>query len=121
MRRLVQLLAPCLLLCGCFGPGEGLEVPEDEIYFPVGLSLDSASRHLFVVSSDFDLQFNGGAVQSYDLDALRAKLPKTCASEQDCGGLDCEDGLCRTEGGSGSPCGELGERRPDELVLFPGL
>ena len=70
MRRLIQLVIPCVLLSGCFGPGEGVEVPLDQIYFPVGLALDRDASgakgpdHLFVVSSDFDLQYNGGAVQS---------------------------------------------------------
>jgi len=74
MRRLIKLVIPCVLLSGCFGPGEGVEVPQDEIYFPVGLAVDKDANHLFVVSSDFDLQYNGGAVQSYDLNALAAAL-----------------------------------------------
>jgi hypothetical protein len=121
MRRLLQLIAPCLFLGACFGPGEGLEVPEDEIYFPVGLSMDSAGEHLFVVSSDFDLQYSGGAIQSYDLDELREQLPTTCASEQDCeGGEVCEGGLCATGSGADTTaCGELGEHRDDELLLYP--
>src|SRR5215217_5704545 len=90
MRRLIQLIIPCVLLSGCFGPGEGVEVPKDEIYFPVGLALsrdgnaDEAPDYLFVVSSDFDLQYNGGAVQSYDLNALSEELPARCVVDADC-------------------------------------
>src|SRR4051812_41724747 len=94
MRRLFQLLIPCVLLCGCFGPGEGVEVPQDQIYFPVGLALGRRAAHddvaaesagyLYVVSSDFDLQYNGGAVQSYDLDKLQGDLPELCNVDKDC-------------------------------------
>ncbi|HXK17532.1 MAG TPA: hypothetical protein VNG33_07010, partial [Polyangiaceae bacterium] len=88
MRRLLKLLIPCVFLSGCFGTGEGVEVPPDQIYFPVGLALDKDARHLFVVSSDFDLQYNGGAVQSYDLDRLHGALPRLCASDADCVSVD---------------------------------
>jgi DNA-binding beta-propeller fold protein YncE len=99
MPRLVQLLVPCALLCGCFGPGEGLEVPKHQIYFPTGLALDRDANYLYVVSSDFDLQYNGGAIQSYHLPSLEENL------------LDEE---------SAEPCGELGERDPADKLLYPG-
>ncbi len=112
MRRLLQLVIPCVLLSGCFGPGEGVEVPQDQIYFPVGLALDKDAKHLFVVSSDFDLQYNGGAVQSYDLDKLHDKqLPQFCAADAECGAGACEAGLCAC------PHGERGE---SDRLLYPG-
>jgi sugar lactone lactonase YvrE len=74
MRRLLSTVISCVLLSGCFGPSEGVEVPQDQIYFPVGLALDSDASHLYVVSSDFDLQYNGGAVQSYRLDDLESRI-----------------------------------------------
>ena len=120
MRRLLQLFIPCVLLSGCFGPGEGVEVPQDQIYFPVGLALDGDARHLFVVSSDFDLQYNGGAVQSYDLDELEAALPTTCNDDADCVGVgtECDAGLCLI-GASETPCQQLD--RPDaDRLLYPG-
>jgi hypothetical protein len=118
MRRLVQLFIPCVFLSGCFGPGEGVEVPQDQIYFPVGLALDKGARHLFVVSSDFDLQFNGGAVQSYDLDALHEALPRVCNENADCGGTACEAGLCLLSGKE-TPCPQ-GDRAGADRLLFPG-
>jgi hypothetical protein len=131
MRRLLKLLVPCVLLSGCFGPGEGLEVPEDEIYFPVGLAMDPSGEHLFVVSSDFDLQYNGGTLQSYRLggdrsvrgDGLFEELPLSCASDQDCSASSqgkgvCDNGLCVAEVG-GSPCSG-DERSPEQRLLFPG-
>ena len=122
MRRLVQLLVPSLFLSACFGPGEGLEVPEDEIYFPVGVSLDARGEHLFVVSSDFDLQYNGGAIQSYDLEKLTANIQRTCASDEDCNGLeggsgcDVDVGLCRFGDARYCPGEELA---PSQRVLYP--
>jgi hypothetical protein len=59
-----------LFLGACFPPGSGIDPPEDRFYFPVGLALDASASHLFVVSSDFDLQFNAGRVHALDLDKL---------------------------------------------------
>lgn len=125
MCRLQHLVVSCLFLSGCFGPGEGVEVPRDQIYFPVGLALDSvaddggASKHLLVVSSDFDLQYNGGAVQSYDLGVLYEQLPVRCASTDECrGGLVCDAGLCVTAEGD-SPCA-TGDRPDADRLLYPG-
>lgn len=68
---------------GCFPPDEG-QVPDlNRIYFPTGLALspvegaDSCNapttakhRWLYVANSDFDLQFNAGTVQVFDLDLV---------------------------------------------------
>jgi hypothetical protein len=118
MRRLVKLFIPCVFLSGCFGPGEGVEVPQDQIYFPVGLALDKDAQHLFVVSSDFDLQYNGGAVQSYDLDKLYGVLPTVCNGPEDCGGSECSGGLCVIPD-QGTPC-QQGDRAGSDRLLFPG-
>lgn len=118
MRRLIQLVIPCVLLSGCFGPGEGVEVPVDQIYFPVGLAVDEDAKHLLVVSSDFDLQYNGGAVQSYDLDKLYAELPVRCATTDDCGDKEtCQQGMCAEAGES--PCPQ-GDRPEADRLLHPG-
>jgi hypothetical protein len=71
---------------GCFPPDEGQEPDPNRIYFPTGLTLspvrepracitdpnDADVRHrwLYVANSDFDLQFNAGTVQVYDLDKV---------------------------------------------------
>lgn len=130
MRRLIHLVIPCLLLSGCFGPGEGVEVPVDQIYFPVGMAVDDVddvdegephAQHLFVVSSDFDLQYNGGAIQSYELKDLAAKLPKLCREDaQETGCSDdqvCEQGMCAAPGKS--PC-PTGDRADASRLLYPG-
>lgn len=107
-----------------------MEVPLDQIYFPVGLALDvregpvvpeDVTTHdkLVVVSSDFDLQYNGGAIQSYDLELLDAKLPTRCALDQECPAGVCDKGLCAAA--DGSRCSEAGERNADDRLLYPGL
>jgi hypothetical protein len=111
MRRLITSALFCVLLNGCFGPSDGVAVPVDDIYFPVGLALDEGNRHLFVVSSDFDLQYNGGAIQSYDTEAIAAELPRPC---EEPGGL-CAPASAGFEG----PC-KNGERSPAERLLYPG-
>ena len=125
MRRLIHLVIPCVLLSGCFGPGEGVEVPIDDIYFPVGLAVDENAKHLFVVSSDFDLQYNGGAVQSFDLNDVYDELPVRCTEateEEDCAeakqGRTCVQGLCADDAAS-SPC-PSGDRLDADQLLYPG-
>lgn len=53
--------------------------PDADIYFPTGLFLsgqseDSAARFLYLLNSNFDLRYNRGSVQAFDLDALDSKL-----------------------------------------------
>jgi len=125
MRRLLHLVVPCLtVLTGCYGTDKGVEVPQDEIYFPVGLALDpraTTPEYLYVVSSDFDLQYNGGAVQSYNLsekDGLLRDLPHPC---------DQPGGLCLTRKrgtpdefeDSINPC-LAGPQQDSDRLLYPG-
>jgi hypothetical protein len=113
------------LLFGCFPPGEGLDPPLSRVYFPVGLAVDEKQEFLFVVNSDFDLQYNAGTVQSWDLEQLRARVPHYCESDADC----VRDGNPRTECSlearwcvmpGGSPCGLFGEQDGREKALYPG-
>ena len=78
------LLLAGLLPVACFPPGEGIPPPGDRIYFPVGLAVDDEREFLFVVNSDFDLQYNAGTVQSWELEKLRARVPRYCESDADC-------------------------------------
>src|SRR5688572_18460670 len=80
-------------LTQCFPPGDGVEPPPDQIYFPVGLSMDPEGKSLFVVNSDFDLQYNQGVLQRLDLERVHALVPKSCASDADCD----EDDRCDVE------------------------
>jgi DNA-binding beta-propeller fold protein YncE len=119
---------------GCFAPGSGVEPPQESIYFPVGLSLDSKAEHLFIVNSDFDLRYNGGTVGSYDLAAIRALTPSPCGSDGDCasdrfcdltptpenGGLPSRWCVPRQGGAAGSPCGAFGESSVADRIINPG-
>lgn len=55
----------------CYATGDGSEPPFDRFYFPVGLQVSHGGSVLYVVNSNFDLQYNGGTLQSYDLRAIR--------------------------------------------------
>jgi hypothetical protein len=119
---------------GCFAPEEGVEPPLDRPYFPVNLTTDESAQHLFVANSNFDLQFNAGTVQSFDLDRLRRLVPRACESDGDCkdgGRCDLEPNAqnggapsrwcVATEGPfAGRPCGPFGEKSKADQVLAPG-
>src|SRR5580658_4876108 len=79
-RRLVlqaALVVPCaaslcLLSPACYpGGAEGTDPPTTTFYFPVGLAVSPGGNVLYVANSDFDRQWNGGTIQSYDLFRLR--------------------------------------------------
>ncbi|HOU90040.1 MAG TPA: hypothetical protein PLU22_03295 [Polyangiaceae bacterium] len=127
----------CALLLtatACFPPGEGRDPPLERVYFPVGLALDDARTRLFVVSSDFDLQYNGGAVHAFDLERLRGRVPQVCAGDADCPSSQrCDDVETAQNGGipsfwcvdregprAGAPCGALRERSAANRWLEPG-
>ena len=123
-------------LLGCFPPGEGLDPPLSKVYFPVGLAVDEKQKFLFVVNSDFDLQYNAGSVQSWDLEQLRARVPHYCESDADCADRTAsvdENGertldrrsQCHPEARwcvlpGDSPCGLFREQDDREKALYPG-
>jgi YVTN family beta-propeller protein len=53
------------------GGGGGTDPPTSTFYFPVGLAVSAGGNALYAVNSDFDLQWNGGTLQSYDLYLVR--------------------------------------------------
>jgi hypothetical protein len=75
-RRGSIAVLPALLLglatdTGCYDTGDGSAPPLDAFYFPVGLKVSNGGTVLYAVNSNFDLQFNGGTLQSYDLRLIR--------------------------------------------------
>jgi hypothetical protein len=56
---------------GCYSSGNGTSPATNSLYYPVGLSVSRSGEFLYVANSDFDLQFNGGTLQSYDLTLIR--------------------------------------------------
>lgn len=131
-RSLLCIVA--LALTSCFPPGDGVSPPEERIYFPVGLAIDPTAEHLFVTNSDFDLQFNQGVLQTYDLSRLRELVPRSCGDDDDCDETQrCDDEptaengqtpsyFCVAQGGAhaGEPCGPIGESSASERVIAPG-
>ncbi|HTQ06219.1 MAG TPA: hypothetical protein VMI54_20295 [Polyangiaceae bacterium] len=126
------------LLAGCFPSGAGVDPPSDRtVYFPVGLALDPDARHLYIANSDFDLQYNAGTLENWDLDALRARLPVSCTTDADCNGEICDvasapahnpvpSGWCVANVGTadapqaGTPCPYSRELSAPERQLYPG-
>ena len=132
MAQRASLILSALLFAGCFPSGEGVDPPaERSVYFPVGLALDPDARHLFIANSDFDLQYNAGTVESWDLEALRNLLPTACATNDDCT-ADPNLPVCdavATDGHVAShwcvadikrPCPFSGEQTPANRLLYPG-
>jgi hypothetical protein len=64
---------------GCYTSGDGTAPPPSTFYFPVGLAVSSGGNVLYVINSDFDLQWNGGTLQSYDLNQIRRDTVLTIA------------------------------------------
>ena len=69
-------LAAALLSAGCFLSSEGISPPLDTFYFPTGVVVSPDRKALYVVSSDFDLQYNGGTVLLIDLKSVRETAGK---------------------------------------------
>src|ERR1700722_18660040 len=55
----------------CYTAGQGTPPPLDSFYYPTGLAVSAGGNVLYAINSDFDLQWNGGTLQSYDLYKLR--------------------------------------------------
>ncbi|MGH7296040.1 MAG: YncE family protein [Polyangiaceae bacterium] len=55
----------------CYTAGSGTAPPTKSFYFPTGLAVSSGGSVLYAINSDFDLQWNGGTLQSYDLFQIR--------------------------------------------------
>jgi hypothetical protein len=51
--------------------GAGTAPPPSTFYFPTGLAVSAGGNVLYAVNSDFDLQWNGGTLQSYNLFQIR--------------------------------------------------
>ena len=60
----------------CDSAGGGTATPPDTFYFPVALAVSSDGNVLYAANSDFDLQYNGGTLQSYDLARIRQDAKK---------------------------------------------
>jgi hypothetical protein len=61
-------------LAACYSTGEGPDPSASTLYFPVGMATSPGGNALYLVNSDFDLQFNSGTVLAIDLARLRKFL-----------------------------------------------
>jgi hypothetical protein len=68
--------AGLLLGSACYSTGDGTAPPVDRFYYPVGLKVSHGGSVLYAVNSDFDLQYNGGTLQAYDLLSIRRDVLK---------------------------------------------
>src|SRR5450432_1673214 len=74
-----HLAFSALLLGACYSSGDGVSPPPNSFYYPVGMAVSRGGNVLYAVNSDFDLQWNGGTVQSYDLHQIRRDAVMTIA------------------------------------------
>lgn len=64
--------ALCLgVLASCYSTDRGVAPPEKAPYYPVGLATSPGGKALYVANSDFDLQYEAGTLESYDLLKIR--------------------------------------------------
>ncbi|HEX7670953.1 MAG TPA: hypothetical protein VF395_15265, partial [Polyangiaceae bacterium] len=132
---------------GCFSGDSGRAPDGNRIYFPVGIVLgpgdaatNSAPRRMYVANSDFDLQYNAGTLQAFDLERLSAYVPHYCSKDSDCEGVDgaptcdlvgkdgeapshfCVDPSTGDKDTDAHPaCGALGVQTPADRLVYPGL
>jgi len=105
-------LVPALIgVSACFTSSEGLEPPPESLYYPTGVALSPGGGTLFVASSDFDLQFNGGTVAAVAWGTpggLRERALQVATSVQ-----------------AGAPfaetCAAIGASKNDNAQLYPGV
>src|SRR5436190_12328392 len=90
--KILSLAALALGLGGCYSTGDGPD-PTAALYFPVGLAVSPRGHALYVANSDFDLQFNAGTVETYELDDIRAFLKPIWSHDSSIGSDDICSGL----------------------------
>jgi DNA-binding beta-propeller fold protein YncE len=99
------LILSSLSLPSCNLDNLGDAPPRGFIYLPTGLVLSAATpdeppRFMYVVNSNFDLRYNAGSLQAFDLDAIDAAV-NDCAARDRLGAVRCEldpnDGLLADE------------------------
>lgn len=118
----------------CYDQGDGIDPPLGDLYFPTGLALSVGATRLYAISSDFDLQYNGGALHAIDLTRVRALIPHECTSDADCdASTHCDltpttenrnkiSNWCVANDGqwAGKPCGPFGEKSFAARSTMPG-
>lgn len=105
-------LASGAVVAGCYINNEGLSPPLDSFYFPTAMVVSPGRSALYVASSDFDIQYNGGTVLAVDLRRLRPQLASLLT------GLRSGAGNSACRGVSVAGAGALGVNQ--QALLHPG-
>lgn len=95
-------------LGGCYGTDNGVEPPLRNFYYPTGLAVSPGGNALYAVNSNFDLQYAGGTIQSYDLFLVRRHVLKALRDPR-----DPELPRLRPAPEGTAPCGTLLTSRPE--------
>jgi hypothetical protein len=82
--------AACVAACNLDNLGD--PPPRADIYLPTGLGLsaqtpDQPPRFLYLINSNFDLRYNRGSLQAFDLERLNERVQSQCGAMP---GLDCQ-------------------------------
>lgn len=116
--RAALLLAP---LWGCNLDNPGVSPPRGKLAYPIAVELSTERndagepRYLYVANSNFDVRYNAGSLQSYDLNALADELrERRCREITALGANGAGDpsGGDASEGGA-ADAGELDAGAPD--------
>lgn len=76
----------------CYSTDGGVAPPVKTMYYPVGLAVSPGGKALYVVNSDFDLQYDGGTVQAFDLTRIRKEAAQNATSMgSGCPGVESRD------------------------------
>jgi len=84
MRRAFSIAALFASACSFNNPGEA--PPRGKIYFPTAIAI--ADDHLLVANSNFDIRYNAGSLQAYDLAVLNEQVD-ACLEDPEAAGCDC--------------------------------
>jgi len=88
---------------GCYSATEGKPIPEEIIYFPVGLAVSADGQSLVIANSDFDLQYSTGTLGVLDLNRISGLLEAP-----------------RNPVDAANPCGAFPLRAVNEQLVYPG-
>lgn len=69
--RFRALVLAIVAQTSCYATDRGVAPPAREPYYPVGLATSPGGKALYVINSDFDLQYEAGTLESYDLLKIR--------------------------------------------------
>jgi hypothetical protein len=100
-------------LGACFTGSDGLVPPTKKLYFPTAMVVSPGRTSLYVVNSDFDLQYNGGTVQVIALadEGGRIGLRRLVSAVTD---------SIAGQADAAAVCSTVASRPNTDAVLYPG-